>query len=61
VYSSELQPRLVLDSCLDAFIQLHLDGRMSWQNGGFQQVLDWLLNDIDPGWQEEVSWNVRMN
>ena len=55
VSGEEIQPRLALEYCLQAFFKLHLDGTLSWQDGGVQLVLDWLLKDIDPGWQEQVN------
>jgi hypothetical protein len=48
---------MVLDRCLDAFFELLSVEKISWQDGGVLVVLDWLLNDIDPGWNEdEVFW-----
>lgn len=51
----EIQPRLALEYCLQSFFKLHLNGKLSWQDGGVQLVLNWLLSDIDPGWQEQVA------
>jgi hypothetical protein len=53
--AKDIHPRIALDFCLRSFVELHDKEILSWKLGGIQQILDWLVHSIDPGWQEQVS------